>query len=140
MVCRLVMFKFITVCKRNCGKAMFLIVSTEGEHPEWCVLCGGAYVVAAGCGYDTMRYGQSAGGRHPTGMHNFYCYCVQTKLKECNFFMSVCHYVHRGIMHPEEGRFHMGCNPPPPHTHTQTVNGRACNRHRTGMHTCSKDN
>ena len=87
-----------------------------------------------------MRYGQSAGGRHPTGMHYFYCYCVQTKLKECNFFMSVCHYVHRGIMHPEEGRFHMGSNPPPPHTHTQTVNGRACNRHRTGMHTCSKDN
>ena len=37
--------------------------------------------------------------------------------------MSVCHYVHRGIMHPEEGRFHMGSNPP--HTHTQTVNGRA---------------
>ena len=73
-----------------------------------------------------MRYGQSAGGRHPTGMHYFYCYCVQTKLKERNFFMSVCHYVHRGIMHPEEGRFHIGSNPPThTHTHRQSMDGHA---------------
>ena len=68
--------------------------------------------------------GQSAGSRHPTGMHYCYCYCLQTKLKERNFFMSVCHYVHSGIMHPEDGRFHIGYNPPPPED-IQSMGGHA---------------
>ena len=50
-------------------------------------------------------------------------YCLQTKLQEGDVFMSVCHYVHRGIMHPEEGRFYIGSNPP--HTHTQSMDGHA---------------
>ena len=44
-------------------------------------------------------------------------YCLQTKLQEGDVFMSVCHYVHRGV-YPEEGRFHMGLTPTPK-THSQ---------------------
>ena len=43
----------------------------------------------------------------------------------------------RGI-HPEERRFHTGSTLPPPWR--QTGNGWPRNRHRTGMHTCSKEN
>ena len=35
-----------------------------------CVVVGGACMVVGGHAWDTMRYGQWAGGTHPTGMHS----------------------------------------------------------------------
>ena len=38
-------------------------------------LKGACMVAPEGCAWDTTRYGQRAGGTHPTGMHSCFC-CI----------------------------------------------------------------
>ena len=73
------------------GKVMFLHLSVcswgegfciqGGLHP-WgsaskCVCIGGKGVRQTPLQQNTTRYGQQAGGTHPTGMLSFYCYRPQ---------------------------------------------------------------
>ena len=145
MVCRLVMCELITGSKRSCGKVMFLEVSVilsrgHGFLAWVCMVSGGVHgwgtcmlwEVCMVAGGHVSRI--SRAGMHRTGMDSFYC--LLTKLQEDNFFMTVCHSVHRGDA-SRGGKVPYGIYPPP--TRRQTVNGRAHNRHPTGMHTCSKE-
>ena len=52
----------------------------------------------APCAVHAGRYGQQAGGMHPTGMQS--CYRLQTKLQEGYVFTGVCDSVNSGVSLP----------------------------------------
>ena len=62
------------------------------------------------------RYGQQAGGMHPTGMQS--CYWPQRSCAQGNIFAPVCHSVHRGgVQYPSMHRLPLEQTPPPQSRH-----------------------
>ena len=100
------------------------------------------------------RYGQQAGGMHPTGMQS--CYWPQRSCAQGNIFAPVCHSVHRGGSnipactdsprsrhhHPRADTTPLEQTPPgsrhPPGKQTPAYGQRAAGTHPTGMHSCLK--